>query len=1054
MRKKRKNKRIWRCGAPWLGGEALEARHALSAAPFPTESLFVVSDPPNPFLTGSQFEAANEGQSGKGTLTFSPDRLVVGFNRVADTTSGAAGAHSILNPDNWRLTREGIDVSSLITSIEASQGNYYFATVHVSAPLGPGHYQLVARDTIRDGEGGRALDGDKDRTPGGDAVNAFNVSGIVSQDVVTQVGTGTGAGSVISTAADAAGNYVVVWHRAPIRDWLGNILASDNLPKGIVAQRYNGAGEKLGGLIAVSAVSTAWGAKVAMNAEGAFVVTWNEVSASDYVSSVYAQRFDAGGTPATAKLRVATSYESVTHGNVTRHDFETADTGIDAAGNFVVVWAHQAAYDSYVNVARFSPTGMLLGKTELVRGYNPRLAVNGAGQFAITWVDELEIPALLGPWRHAYLQTFRANGGTASGVVQVDTGGSQLMADVSMDAAGNTVVVWTNKSDNLERIQGRRYSSAGVPLSSVLAVDDGAATLALGNLSLSADSAGNFAVGWSVWVRPTSPANVVEPNRLMLARMFDASGLPLDDAFAVQQYAEKWVSPSVALSDSGDLIATWGESVFSSRAIPPTATEQLSTTSAYLNYGVSSEVHTIHPAANDYFVKTQQFAPRLDLKVDLNGDAPTTGFMANYRPDGGPVRIVDPELLIRALGTQLTSATVSIESFQAGDLLTVNTAGTNLTANYVNGVLTLTGDGTKADYERALSTIDFSSTAGRGPGSNVYVKFVVGDGTHTSPEAESIVSVYQPGLSTIVGRHVFYNNSAYDGNDPATGASDDGAIATDKFALRVGQAAMFANYTSYDRGINGIMIDLAGDHGTLSANDFQFRVGNNDNSSSWSYAPPPLSIVVRADAGVSGSDRVEIIWADFAILNTWLEVAVAANGNTGLAQSDTFYFGNAVGETGNMADNAEVNARDFLRTLNHLLINPNAAVDIASPYDFDRDGLITSQDFLVNIHQVLTLRTTLKLIAPPSSSVSTGWGLFSSVTLYVSPPPTLIGVAIAAMPMLTLQAAPVALAELSHPVGQSSPTIFDDAVPSAAKSDGSDSFEDDDEDWLDALFCC
>jgi len=63
--------------------------------------------------------------------------------------------------------------------------------------------------------------------------------------------------------------------------------------------------------------------------------------------------------------------------------------------------------------------------------------------------------------------------------------------------------------------------------------------------------------------------------------------------------------------------------------------------------------------------------------------------------------------------------------------------------------------------------------------------------------------------ASVVGRDVFYNNSFYDGNNPAINAADDEAIATNKQALLPGQTATFANYTSYSKGINGVMVDVA-----------------------------------------------------------------------------------------------------------------------------------------------------------------------------------------------------------------------------------------------------
>ena len=80
--------------------------------------------------------------------------------------------------------------------------------------------------------------------------------------------------------------------------------------------------------------------------------------------------------------------------------------------------------------------------------------------------------------------------------------------------------------------------------------------------------------------------------------------------------------------------------------------------------------------------------------------------------------------------------------------------------------------------------------------------------------------------------------------------------------------------------------------------DFEFRVGNNNQSGDWSGAPLPASITRRSGAGTGGSDRVTLTWADGAIINTWLEVRVKATPATGLVNDNVFYFGNAIGETG------------------------------------------------------------------------------------------------------------------------------------------------------------
>ena len=151
----------------------------------------------------------------------------------------------------------------------------------------------------------------------------------------------------------------------------------------------------------------------------------------------------------------------------------------------------------------------------------------------------------------------------------------------------------------------------------------------------------------------------------------------------------------------------------------------------------------------------------------------------------------------------------------------------------------------------------------------------------------------------IVARHVFYNNSTWDGNNPLPNEADDNAIAADKQVLLPGETATTANYTSYNRGINGIMVDMDGLTATPTAGDFNIRVNEAANPDTWSAGPAPI-VTVRPGDGVSGSDRVTLTWPDGAIRNQWVEVTVLSDisgGNLGLAENDVFYSGNAVGDT-------------------------------------------------------------------------------------------------------------------------------------------------------------
>ena len=217
----------------------------------------------------------------------------------------------------------------------------------------------------------------------------------------------------------------------------------------------------------------------------------------------------------------------------------------------------------------------------------------------------------------------------------------------------------------------------------------------------------------------------------------------------------------------------------------------------------------------------------------------------------------------------------------------------------------------------------------------------------------------------IEGRHVFYNNSKFDNENPESDSGDDRAIAPDKQALLPGNTATFGNYTNYSRGLNGVMIDVKNLLGQVSLADFSFKVGNNSNTTSWAPAPAPRSLTVRPGAGDQGSDRLTIIWDDGVLQNKWLQVTMLSNEQTGLVKDDVFYFGNAIGESGDAAANALVNASDVVAARDNPR-GPFNLADITNPFDFNRDRLVTAVDVILARDHITSPLTALRLITTPA----------------------------------------------------------------------------------------
>ena len=243
------------------------------------------------------------------------------------------------------------------------------------------------------------------------------------------------------------------------------------------------------------------------------------------------------------------------------------------------------------------------------------------------------------------------------------------------------------------------------------------------------------------------------------------------------------------------------------------------------------------------------------------------------------------------------------------------------------------------------------------------------------------LQVDQP-LLGVVDRRLVYNASAWDGNDAAANVGDDAAIATDKQPLLPNQLATFANYSTYGRGINGIMVDIAGlaNPGGLSSADFEFRVGNTNDPASWPLLdvnPGDITVALRSGGGSLGSDRVTILFPDGVIKNTWLQVTVKANATTGLAAPDVHYWGHMLGETGDVTGDTLVDNYDVAGVLAHphTVGDPAAITDV---YDFNRDRLVDAVDAALAQTYATTPITMLRMLDLRTATLPT-------ITVAVSP---------------------------------------------------------------------
>jgi hypothetical protein len=287
-----------------------------------------------------------------------------------------------------------------------------------------------------------------------------------------------------AVACGVDGRCVVVWHS----------YLQDGTSFGVYAQRYDAAGSPLGGEFRVSTetASNESGPAVAVDASGAFVVTWNAYA--DGSMDAFAQRFDAAGTRRGGQFRV-NSY--------TTNQQQQAVVASDAAGNFVVAWISRDQDGSQYGIfaQRYDSSGAPRGGEFRVNEYTtswqqqPAVAADAAGRFVVAWYSDGQD----GSYGSVFARRYDASGAPqgAEFPVNTSTAQSQFWPSVSQDPHGGFVVTWVSDGQDGSGfgVFAQRYDSAGQPLGGELLVNTHTPSSQT-NPVVAADDVGNFVVAW------------------------------------------------------------------------------------------------------------------------------------------------------------------------------------------------------------------------------------------------------------------------------------------------------------------------------------------------------------------------------------------------------------------------------------------------------------------------------------------------------------------------------------------------------------------------------
>jgi hypothetical protein len=274
-----------------------------------------------------------------------------------------------------------------------------------------------------------------------------------------------------AAVADAKNNYVVAWSEV------------QNGNSDVLVQRFKSTGAATGAAIRVNVdnpadpkPATDYAPAVATTANGGFVVAWTRsvppgATTPGTDPEIWARLFDAAGKALGNPVKVSTGLV----------EGSAPDLCIPQGAGAVIVWTSIDQRRPFepslegVSLRQLTTTGGLVGTAEkvlvkpLADASSMAVACGKGGVFAIAY--ELD-QAGVTDQSDVYVQRFAKKGGAAGVPIRVNTvlAGRQRTPAISYDPPGNFVVVWASSLGAGSAILGRRFSSAGAPLSTAFTI--------------------------------------------------------------------------------------------------------------------------------------------------------------------------------------------------------------------------------------------------------------------------------------------------------------------------------------------------------------------------------------------------------------------------------------------------------------------------------------------------------------------------------------------------------------------------------------------------------
>ena len=472
----------------------------------------------------------------------------------------------------------------------------------------------------------------------------------------------------------------------------------------------------------------------------AFVVTWSSVGQDGDTAverNVYARRFDASGNALSGEFLVNTT---------TAGDQTNPSIAMDRDGDFVIVW-EGAGPDDVTGIygQRYDSGGTPRGGQFFVNDLiplgiqlDPAVSMDEAGNFVVVWDD-------FGGFHARRYDNTGSPQGSQFSVTTLPTAGN---GTVSLDADGDFVVAWRQDTGDRE-VLARQYSANGAPLGAEFLVNTSSPGTQT-DPTVDVDAAGNFIVVWEGNGIQAGEAD----NDGVFGQRYDAAGAPVGGEFRINQTTtNSQTRTSVAMLDLDNYVVVWsGEGPGDTDGVFVRQFGTGLTADAGGPYTIDEgeDLVLLGSASNDPTTDPVTFA--WDLNNDLvYGDvvtaSPTVAWstLQSFGIDDDGVYPIGLQATDALGGTGTATATVTVDNVapilstsgatttSAGALYTLNLSSIDPGADTISSWTIDWGDGTVETFNTNPTSVDHAYTT---PGItyNIQAAATDDDGTYLLQE--------------------------------------------------------------------------------------------------------------------------------------------------------------------------------------------------------------------------------------------------------------------------------------------------------------------------------